>query len=192
MNYIIFDLEATCWSGKSGGKKSEIIEIGALKLNSAGETLSEFGTFVFPVQHPQLSAFCTELTSITQADVDGAPHFPEALAAFQEWIGVGREAYYLCSWGFYDRNQLQQDCAFHQLETAWLQRHISLKHQHRSLRGLTRAMGMAGALRLEGFTLDGTHHRGLDDARNIAKIFKARLGKWTFEPSHLPENAAKP
>ncbi|KNY30102.1 hypothetical protein [Pseudobacteroides cellulosolvens] len=32
MNYIIFDLEATYWE-KENGRKSEIIEIGAVKLN---------------------------------------------------------------------------------------------------------------------------------------------------------------
>jgi inhibitor of KinA sporulation pathway (predicted exonuclease) len=30
---------------------------------------------------------------------------------------------------------------------------------------------MAEALKFLGLPLDGTHHRGIDDARNIARIF---------------------
>ena len=37
MKYIVLDLEATCWSEKGLKRKSEIIEIGALGLNAAGE-----------------------------------------------------------------------------------------------------------------------------------------------------------
>ncbi len=37
---------------------------------------------------------------------------------------------------------------------------------------------MGGALKMEKLTLDGTHHRGIDDARNIAKIFKTNILKW--------------
>lgn len=37
---------------------------------------------------------------------------------------------------------------------------------------------MNGALKKEGLKLDGTHHRGIDDARNITKIFKAYFEQW--------------
>jgi 3'-5' exoribonuclease 1 len=40
---------------------------------------------------------------------------------------------------------------------------------------------MKNALELEGLKLDGTHHRGIDDARNIAKVFIKYFDKWTFE-----------
>ena len=36
------------------------------------KVVDEFASFVRPVRHPQLTAFCTELTSITQAQVDAA------------------------------------------------------------------------------------------------------------------------
>lgn len=183
MNYIVLDLEATCWAEKGLKRKSEIIEIGAVSLNAAGEITGEFGAFVKPTLHPELSAFCTELTSITQTGIDPAKNFPEVLADFQHWIGVGQQPYQLCSWGFYDRNQFQSDCEQHGLDTTWLQPHISLKHQFPAITGTTRLMGMAGALRFAGFTLDGTHHRGIDDARNIAKIFRKYFEQWTFTPA---------
>ena len=57
-------------------------------------------------------------------------------------------------------------------------RHISLKHQHAELAGLRRALGMARALAHEGLALEGMHHRGIDDARNIAKLFGRYLSQW--------------
>ncbi|MEL6846224.1 MAG: exonuclease domain-containing protein, partial [Bacteroidota bacterium] len=63
MNYIIFDLEATCWRDRGSGYQSEIIEIGALSINQAQQIQSEFSQFVRPQIHPLLSPFCTELTT---------------------------------------------------------------------------------------------------------------------------------
>jgi len=37
--------------------------------------------------------------------------------------------------------------------------------------------GMDQALKKFGITLEGTHHRGIDDAFNIAKIYAAHLRK---------------
>ena len=72
MNYIIVDLEATCWENRSDGK-NEIIEIGAVKVNDDQEIVSEYQQFVKPLKNPILSEFCKELTSIQQTDVENAP-----------------------------------------------------------------------------------------------------------------------
>lgn len=179
MNYIIVDLEATCWEG-SRLFNNEIIEIGALKINEEGSIVSEFSAFVKPLKHPILSEFCKELTSISQSEVDQANYFPEVVAAFQEWIGVGQSDYLLCSWGFYDQKQFEADCKLYGLDFSWTLKHISLKHQHAKIRKLKRAIGMKNALKLEKLNLEGTHHRGIDDARNIAKIFLKHFDHWDF------------
>ena len=71
MRYIITDLEATCWENTRNTNRMEIIEIGAVEMLSArGSNTREFSRFVRPVVEPQLSAFCKQLTSISQADVD--------------------------------------------------------------------------------------------------------------------------
>ncbi len=179
MNYIVLDLEATCW--KSGNKyKNEIIEIGALMLNENKEIISEFSTFVKPLKFPVLSDFCTELTSIEQSDVENAPMFAEAIADFQDWINWNNNEYVLCSWGFYDKNQFISDCKLFGLSTDWVNPHISLKHQYAEINNLRRAIGMKGALEREKIALEGFHHRGIDDARNIAKIFIAYFEDWQF------------
>ena len=177
MKYIILDLEATCWKNRKNGKANEIIEIGAVKVDESGEAIGEFCEFVKPLLNPHLSDFCKELTTIDQATIDQASQFPEVIQQFQQWIDLA-DPYVLCSWGFYDKKQLKADCELHKLDTAWLAPHISVKHQYAKLKHLKKPVGMPTALKKEGLPLEGTHHRGIDDARNIAKIFRTQLEKW--------------
>jgi len=169
MRYVIVDLEATCWPQGASPERMEIIEIGAVLLaSSRGPVSGEFASFVKPVESPELSAFCMQLTSIRQEDVDNAESFPKVLPRFIEWIGP--EPFTLCSWGAYDLNQLRQDCRRHGLELPGVfERHVNLKQEYSRLRGV-KPMGMKRALAREGIRLEGSHHRGIDDARNIAKL----------------------
>jgi inhibitor of KinA sporulation pathway (predicted exonuclease) len=108
------------------------------------------------------------LTQIRQEDVDGADYFPAVFHAFLDWIG--NEPFTLCSWGAYDLGQFRSDCARHSFPfPATFERHINLKKAFSKWQGV-RPMGMKGALAHLGLPLSGTHHRGIDDARNIAKI----------------------
>lgn len=168
--FLVIDLEATCDDqGAVPKHEMEIIEIGAVLADA--ETLNpceEFQTFVRPVRHPTLTDFCCGLTHITQAMVDAAPRFPEAITALREFIDS--RAIVFGSWGAYDRRQFQQDAEFHGVKLPLGPRHINLKQEFSRRRGTTKRFGMAGALRTAGFPLEGTHHRGIDDARNIARL----------------------
>ena len=155
----------------------EIIEIGAVLVEPEGLTpIDELQTFVRPVVRPQLTAFCTELTSITQDQVDGAPTFPEAIEALRAWL---TGPVLLASWGDYDRNQLRLDADRHGVELPFGSRHLNIKRAFAE-QANTRKMGMAGALRHVGLPLEGTHHRGIDDARNIARLLPWALGRRPF------------
>ena len=180
MKYIILDLEATCWKEKSKEQKNEIIEIGAVCINDKQEVVSEFNEFVRPIINPALSDFCKELTSISQTDIDKADTFEIVIERFKSWINI-HEDYLLCSWGFYDKSQFISDCNIHKLDTIWLNKHISLKHQHADIKILNRPIGMSGALKMEGIQLLGIHHRGIDDARNISKLFLKHFNYWKFK-----------
>ena len=176
MRYVVVDLEATCWEQGNDPDRMEIIEIGSVLLESASGPVSrEFGAFVRPVVSPQLSEFCKRLTSIRQEDVDSADPFPEVFRRFLDWIGP--EPFTLCSWGAYDLNQFRKDCRRHGLELPpAFERHVNLKKEHSRLRRV-KPMGMSRALAKEGIPLEGTHHRGMDDARNIAKLAQVILPK---------------
>ncbi|XP_029425385.1 ERI1 exoribonuclease 3 isoform X2 [Nannospalax galili] len=83
--FLVLDFEATC--DKPQIHPQEIIEFPILKLN--GRTMeieSTFHMYVQPVVHPQLTPFCTELTGIIQAMVDGQPSLQQVLERVDEWM----------------------------------------------------------------------------------------------------------
>ncbi len=168
---LIVDLEATCCDqGSIPRQEMETIEIGAVMLAvDSLVTVDEFDRFVRPVRHPRLTEFCTRLTSITQADLDQAALFPQVLGEFQEWF-KNRQPLLFCSWGEYDRNQLRQDCQYHGIAYPFADAHWNIKRAFCDALGRKKPCGMAQALALAGLALEGTHHRGIDDARNIARL----------------------
>lgn len=180
MNFIIYDLEATCWRGRPPRKVQEIIEIGALLVNGYGEVEDVFSRFVRPVISPNLSAFCEELTSITQEDVDRADTFDRVIEDFQDWARVFDEDYVLCSWGSFDKRMMIQDCELHDVETDWIDPHINLRQQYRTIRGLRKPTGLRRAVEHEGFEFTGIHHRAIADAENLTKIFTKYLDVWQY------------
>ena len=176
MRYINTDLEATCWENTRNTNRMEIIEIGAVEMLSArGSNTREFSRFVRPVVEPQLSAFCKQLTSISQADVDQVEIFWTVFHEYMEWIGPA--PYTLCTWGAYDVNQFSIDCRRHGIPfPEEFNQHINLKkafaHEFK-----VRSCGMAKALQIAKIPLEGSHHRGIDDARNVAKLAALVLPK---------------
>jgi inhibitor of KinA sporulation pathway (predicted exonuclease) len=123
-----------------------------------------FSAFIRPVRHPILTPFCTELTTITQEDVDGAGEFPEAFASFRRWA-VGWNAF--ASWGKFDLDQFRRDCDYHGMEFPFGV-HLNLSRVFTMKYG--RKMGNRRAMKKLGLKPGGTHHRGIDDARNIASM----------------------
>lgn len=179
MNYIVYDLEATCWDGRPPGLEQETIEIGAIKLNRYGEVTGSYNRFIKPILNPFLSPFCKNLTTITQEDVDKALTFPSVINEFQDWLGLyDDDEYHLCSWGSFDRTMLIRDCELHRLEFDWLDAHINLKRQYHRMKRLHRPCGLRNAVKKEGFEFTGIPHRGISDAENLTKIFMKYLEEW--------------
>lgn len=170
--FLIIDLEATCDNqGSIPRHQMEIIEIGAVMLNrKTGEIDAEFQEFIQPIRHPQLTEFCTKLTSITQQQVDAADTFPAVISRLKEWMNSFPN-YVFCSWGNYDKNQFLQDCKFHHLPYPFASEHRNIKKEFSEYLGVSHKFGMAQALKYLNMELKGIHHRGIDDARNIAAIY---------------------
>ena len=167
--FLIVDLEATCCDKKTIKRcEMEIIEIGAVMVEAIDLTIvSEFQTFIKPVRHAILTKFCQDLTSISQEQVDRAFTYQQAIANFQQWL-YQYPNFIFGSWGDYDRQQFEQDSKFHKISYPISSEHINLKRLFTDNQGLSKRYGMAQALALAGIELIGTHHRGIDDARNIA------------------------
>ncbi len=78
--YVAIDLETTGLDSE----KCSIIEIGAVRFQD-GLPVDEYQTFIRTDQ--PLDRFITELTGITDADLDGAPDFPQVAERLLEFIG---------------------------------------------------------------------------------------------------------
>jgi 3'-5' exoribonuclease 1 len=193
MIYIVFDLEATAWDTfpEKNHNFNEVIEIGAVKLDNDLNEISQFDTFIKPVINPTLSPFCLGLTHITQEQVDSAVMFADALREFHRWIVEGTEqepihSYSLLSWGEYDKKQLNKEMTkkrpeLETLSEEWKwqmfstildQRHTSLKHRYMDKFQIHKGAGVGATLKRLGLQFEGTQHRGIDDAINIARIFR--------------------
>ncbi|WP_329585393.1 exonuclease domain-containing protein [Kitasatospora sp. NBC_01250] len=165
----VVDVEATCWDGdQPPGAVSEIIEIGLTVVDlDAGERLARHRILVRPARST-VSEFCTELTGLTQHEVDSGVAFAEAcrLLAADHHAGACPWA----SWGDYDRHQFTRQCESTGTPYPFGRHHTNAKAAFTEAHGLRKRPGMAHALNLAGLRLEGRHHRGEDDAWNIAAL----------------------
>ncbi|MEV6279378.1 3'-5' exonuclease [Nocardia sp. NPDC051832] len=165
----VVDVEATCWEGAvPPGAVSEIIEIGLTVVDlDAGARIAKHRILVRP-DRSTVSEFCTELTGLTQAEVDTGISFPEACrllatehqAALRPWA----------SWGDYDRKQFTTQCQSTSTPYPFNSQHTNAKLLFSEAYNLRRRQGMSGALGIAGLPLEGRHHSGADDAWNIAAL----------------------
>ncbi|XP_061769526.1 ERI1 exoribonuclease 2 [Nerophis ophidion] len=189
---IVIDFESTCWREKKNSSQ-EIIEFPAVLLNtSTGEIESEFHTYVQPQEHPILSTFCTELTGITQMQVEAGVPLQICLSQFNRWLqklrlekGVVFPAHQqtssslppsqkLCAfltWSDWDLGVcLHYECKRKQIHkpdvvNSW----IDLRSTYRIFYS-RKPKGLNGALQDLGIQFCGREHSGVDDARNTAHL----------------------
>jgi len=176
---LIIDLEATCWQGpRPPDQEPEVIEIGNAILHVASLQVEPGPELLVRPVRSTVSEFCTELTTLTQDVLDARGiSFAEALDALSEAHGDIRRIVW-ASYGEYDRGKLTEECDHYAIPFPLGATHVNLKRLTALAAGWERERGMAGAMRGLGLepTPGSTHHRGADDAVNIARIAALVLG----------------
>lgn len=181
ISYIcVLDFEATCWNDKNIDKSEiEIIEFPSIlfKLDSTNkklEKISEFHEYVKPVIHPILSDFCTQLTGIKQEVVDNSDVFANVFKRHNEWLkkyvkNFDELVFLTC--GAWDlKTQLPRELKNKKLKNREEYKYyINIKDEFEYFYK-TKANGMIAMLQYLKLSLDGRHHSGIDDCRNISKI----------------------
>lgn len=167
---LVIDIESTCWQGPPPhGQLSEIIEIGICSVSlKTLERADKRAILIKPV-HSRVSEFCTRLTSITTEDLANAGTLADAVSILKKhyrsldrlWV----------SWGDYDRRQFERVCKELTVPYPFGKTHLNLKSLFAAIHGHDKEMGLDEALEFLGIPLEGRHHRGVDDAWNIAQIF---------------------
>lgn len=172
---IVFDLEATCWEPDIP-ERVEILEIGAVRFEFAAGSCpaaAAFSEVVRPVGTPALSDFCLGLLPIGQAEADAADPFPAVFGRFVKWIGPG--SFWLASWGKLDRALLPLECSRHGLRLpAEFRGYIDMRREFSRMKRV-RPPSLRVAMESCGLEMEGTAHRALDDARNLARLTRILL-----------------
>jgi inhibitor of KinA sporulation pathway (predicted exonuclease) len=167
---LVVDLESTCWDDlPPRGQTSEIIEIGLCLVDlRLLERVERRCLWVKPMMS-EVSEFCTRLTGITPGMVADA----EPLSVAVEILVRQYRSYdrLFVSWGDYDRRQFERNCRSYGIKYPFGPTHLNVKNLFSTAHGLKRELGIDEACQRLGLTMEGSHHRGVDDAWNIARIF---------------------
>ncbi len=117
MNYIVFDLEWNqCPDGKAKENPAipfEIVEIGAVKLNSEKQEVSRFHELVQPSVYRRMHPMTQSIIHLSPGELKKADPFPAVCERFRQWCGS--DAVY-CIWGSLDLLELQRNMRYHNVE----------------------------------------------------------------------------
>jgi len=171
---LVIDVESTCWDGATpDGEVSEIIEIGVATLDVASlERVDRECLLIKPVRS-QVSEFCTRLTTLTAEHLSDAGSLADAVKVLKKRFRSQDRLW--ASWGDYDRRQFERVCQEFGVGYPFGTSHLNVKTLFSVAHGLDRELGMDMACQRLGLPIEGTHHRGVDDAWNIAGILSRLL-----------------
>ena len=116
MNYIIFDLEWNQASDDSDPQKRvipfEIIEIGAVKLNSSKIQVDQFSELVKPQIYTKLHYVTKKFLHLKIEAFKNEGTFVEIMSKFLTWCG---QDYIFCTWGALDLLELQRNMKYYKM-----------------------------------------------------------------------------
>ena len=156
--YVVFDLETTGFSPI----KDRIIEIGAVKVEH-GVITDKFSTFVNP--KVPIPFQITQLTSVTDQMVMGAPDIETVLPQFLEFIG---DAALVAHNASFDVSFIEQNCRYQDIQPDFTSVDtVSMARILLPTLSKYKLNVVANALHI---SLEN-HHRAVDDAGATAEIF---------------------
>lgn len=179
MNYIVFDLE---WNQSNTGKEDkikelpfEIIEIGAVKLNSEMNFISEFNQLVKPQVYQEMHYITKKLIHLQMEELQDGTPFPIVINEFFEWCG---DDCIFCTWGPLDLTELQRNMRYYHMGPLYdkpfkfydIQKLFSIAYEDgKQRRSLEYAIDF---LKIEK---DIPFHRAFSDAYYTGKVLKGFL-----------------
>ena len=180
MHFIVFDLELNQdFSSLQNQYKIrssaplEIIQIGAVKLDSAFNTVDTFNRYIKPTIYTRINPFVTELTGITIEELESEEQFPEVYMDYIKFIDSTDSIFGI--WGTSDIKELFRNVEIHNLSSKMLpRRYINIQpyvsmHFNLSPKKQLRLQHAVEALNLP---IKDTFHDAFYDAYYTAEIFK--------------------
>lgn len=174
MNYIILDLE---WNQGDGGETGEskrlpfeIIEIGAIKLNSDKKMINEFSELIKPSVYKHMHFVTRKLIHLQMGELEKGKPFVDIMENFLDWCG---QDYIFCTWGPSDLTELQRNMRYYNMNPLFtkpekfldVQKLFSLQYED----GKSRC-SLENAVNFLKIEKDIPFHRAFSDAYYTAKI----------------------
>lgn len=181
---IVVDFECTCEKDRHN-YPNEIIEFPAILIDvrNGGKIVKEksFRSYAKPWRNPKLSSFCTELTGITQSNVDQAPDLQTVVKNFEAWyrrvIPVGAKVMMMTDgpWDFKNfvlAGAVKRD---HVAFPTLFYEYIDVRTTFGNYFNKGKPAKLERMLRRFNLKFEGKEHCGFDDAFNIARLAVAMM-----------------
>lgn len=197
--YIVFDLEFNQDFSEVTAKKIkgsmfpfEIIQIGAVKLDSNFHVVDSFNRYIKPDIYKKVSPFIEELTGIKTEMLINEKSFQEIYNEFVEFIGDINSTF--CVWGMSDIRELYKSADYYNLNIDLLPKmYINLQpytslHFHKLKKIQLRLQSVIEMLNIP---ITSEFHNALNDAYYTAEILK-NIYNESFRPIIYNPNYIKP
>ena len=176
MHYIVLDLEWNQPFSKERAVRlpsgrllmSEVIQIGAVRLDEERRIADHFLSAVAPRYYRELHYKVKQLTGLSGKQLNGAPGLAEAAEAFREWCG---EDFVFLSWSNMDLPILLENLELHGLDSGWVGAWYDLQQIFNVQTNSTGGQkSLTAALEQLQIQIDTPLHDALNDAFATARI----------------------
>ncbi len=180
MFYITLDLE---WNQAYAQKalavqkrlacrlRGEVIQIGAVKMDKDMNICGSYQIIVKPKHFKKLHRHVSELTGITQEQMDEGTPLPEAAERFKKWCG---KDFAFLTWGPDDIPMLKENFHIHDLPSAWLEKTYDLQQIfNKQTDGASKQRSLEYAMDYFEIPMNLPAHDALNDAYFTALVAKA-------------------
>lgn len=197
MDYIVLDLE---WNQASDSRDDrsrmltfEIIEIGAVKLNSRMEITDTFHELIKPQVYDEMHRITERLIRIHMSELENCRMFDAVMKDFLDWCG---DDYMFATWGPLDLTEMQKNMVFFGMEPLGkgplrfydIQKLFSIAYEDgKSRRSLEYAVDFLD------FEKENPFHRAISDAYYTALVLQqikdpVALQRVSFDTYSLPKD----
>ncbi|CAF2072508.1 unnamed protein product [Rotaria magnacalcarata] len=197
--YCVLDFEAVCHEVNSSLKRPapndiwEIIEFPICLLSAETNTIIDvYHSYVRPSIKTTLNEVCISITGITQSIADCSPTFDIVWEQVQQFLlkhslislADHNSSCHSFTWitcGNWDlKTMLPLQLKQSRLDRPeFINEFINIKELYMEYYSSTRIRGMKDLLKKLNLKLEGRHHSGIDDTKNITKI-----AQWFIEHKH--------
>ena len=178
MKYVVMDLEFNCprkasLRSENNGilLESEIIEIGAVRLNESLEQEDEFCSFIKPTAYKTINDEVKKVTVITTDMMWGGGDFQTVVDEFLKWCG---DDYAFVTWSNNDIFALEDNMLYHGMEIDDLPECYDIQPMFDDQISMNeRNMALNYAIWKLDIKISGDHlHDALCDALETAEVMK--------------------